>query len=45
MEDGDDGIFSSFGIHESECVMVLEHEDGDVKPPDVEHGGVDYVSE
>ena len=45
MDQGEGAFFIGFGVHEGECVVVLEHEGGDVEPPDVEHGGVDYVGE
>lgn len=44
MDEGDDGVFVAFAVHEGECVVVLEHEGCDVEAPDVEHGCVDDVS-
>jgi hypothetical protein len=43
LDEGDDGVFVAFAVHEGEGVVVLEHDRGDVEAPDVEQGGVDDV--
>ncbi len=44
-EDGEDAFFGGFGIHEGECIVVLEHDNADVEAPDLQEGPVDDVGE
>lgn len=40
---GNDFVFEVFGIHEGDSVVVLEHNDDVVFPPDVKHGAIDDI--